>query len=126
MPYSDQIIESIPDRKTFMELLKSNPGIILVKFGATWCGPCKKVDPLVDGFFESSPSNVLCAKLDVDESFDLYSYFKYHKITNGIPVIMRFDKDNLSGRPDDSVTGSDLGNLREFFIRCGAKSRELS
>ena len=29
------------DRNQFMDLLKVNPGLIIIKFTATWCGPCK-------------------------------------------------------------------------------------
>jgi thioredoxin-like negative regulator of GroEL len=125
MPYNDQIITDIPDRATFMNLLNMNPGLILIKFGAEWCKPCQKINADVEKFFNSSPQNVLCAMLDVDESFDLYSYFKYNKITNGIPVIMRFDKGNLTGRPNDTITGTDSNELRQFYIRCGDRSREL-
>ena len=43
----------------------------VVEFWATWCGPCKKIKPVVDAFFASSPDNVICCEIDVDESFDL-------------------------------------------------------
>jgi thiol-disulfide isomerase/thioredoxin len=87
--------------------------------GATWCGPCKKIKPVVDAFFASSPENVICCEIDVDESFDLYSYFKSKKMVNGIPIIMCFKKGNLSYIPDDSITGADPAGLDAFFKRCG-------
>jgi len=125
MPFSGKIITEIPDRKVFRSLLESNPGLIILKFGANWCKPCEKIQPYVDEFFNTSPEHVLCATLDVDTSFELYSYFKYNKIVNGIPVLMSFYKGNTSGRPDNTVTGADLNRLHEFFKKCGNKAKEL-
>jgi thioredoxin-like negative regulator of GroEL len=126
MPYGNEIITEIDSRHKFLDLLKVNPGLILLKLGAEWCGPCKKVDPYVEEFFKHAPENVLCAILDVDENFDLYAHFKASRITNGIPVVMCFNQGNTSGRPDDSVTGADMGRLNEFFKRCGEKAQHLN
>ena len=30
-------------RSDFEELLRQNPGKVVLKFGATWCGPCKLI-----------------------------------------------------------------------------------
>ena len=38
-----EIISSFESRDEFLNLLKVNPGLIIVKLGATWCGPCKKM-----------------------------------------------------------------------------------
>jgi hypothetical protein len=67
----------------------------------------------------------MCSILDVDDNFDLYSHFKKNGITNGIPVVMCFDKGNVNGRPDDWVTGADFGALTAFFRRCAAKAAAL-
>lgn len=125
MPFRNEIITEIETRQKFLQLLTVNPGLILLKLGAEWCGPCKKVDPYVEEFFRHSPENVMCAILDVDENFDLYAHFKAARITNGIPVVMCFDQGNTTGRPDDSVTGADLSKLNEFFKRCGTKAQQL-
>jgi hypothetical protein len=62
---------------------------------------------------------VVCADIDVDESFDLYAHLKQKKMVNGIPVILMFKKGNVSYIPDDSVTGADPAALDAFFKRCG-------
>jgi thiol-disulfide isomerase/thioredoxin len=126
MPYRNEIITEIETRNKFLELLTINPGLIIIKLGATWCGPCKKVDPYVDEFFKHSPENVMCAVIDVDECFDLYAHFKAARITNGIPVVMCFYKGNTNGRPDDSITGANIVELQAFFKRCGNKAYQLS
>ena len=115
---SKQIIASFENRNEFLKLLQVNPGLIIMKLGATWCGPCKVIAPVVHAFFASSPQNVICADIDVDESFDLYAVLKQKKMVNGIPVILLYKKGNVSFIPDDSVTGSGPAELDAFFKRC--------
>jgi len=112
------IISYFQSRDHFIRLLEKNPGLVIIKMGATWCGPCKRIKPVVDAFFASSPDNVICCEIDVDESFDLYSYFKSKKMVNGVPVIMCYKKGNTSFIPDDSFTGADPAQLVGFFKRC--------
>jgi thioredoxin 1 len=113
------IITQFSKREDFLRLLINNPGLIVLKMGATWCGPCKRIKPVLDGFFASSPDNVVCCDIDVDECADLYSYFKSKRMVNGIPVILAYKKGNVSYIPDDSVTGADPSQLDQFFRRCG-------
>jgi len=114
-----QIISEIADRNAFMTLLQHNPGIIVIKLGAEWCGPCKTIKSAVHGFFASSPPEVVCADIDVDQSFDLYSFLKSKKMVNGIPALLCYKKGNSTYIPDDIITGSDSQQLHQFFARCG-------
>jgi thioredoxin 1 len=114
-----QVISVFNSREEFIELLKVNPGLVIVKLGATWCGPCKRIAHIVEGFFASSPSNVVCADIDIDESFDLYSYLKSKRMVNGVPVMLCYKRGNIGFAPDDSVTGASPNDLDAFFKRCG-------
>ena len=116
---SKQIISEISNRDAFFTLLSHNPGLIVLKLGAEWCGPCKTIKPAVHGFFASSPPEVVCADIDVDQSFDFYSFLKSKKMVNGIPVLLCYKKGNKTYIPDDMITGSDAAQLHQFFIRCG-------
>ena len=116
---SKEIINAFVNRDEFLRLLKVNPGLVIVKLGATWCGPCRQIAHIVEGFFASSPPEVICADIDVDESIDLYSYLKQRRMLNGIPVMLMYKRGNVSFAPDDSVTGSDPAQLDAFFKRCG-------
>ena len=116
---SKQVIKAFSNRDEFLQLLKVNPGLVIVKLGAKWCGPCRQIAPIVEGFFASSPPEVICADIDVDESIDLYSYLKQKRMVNGIPVMLMYKKGNVSFAPTDSVTGSDPAKLDAFFKRCG-------
>lgn len=114
-----QIISEIQNREAFLNLLQHNPGLIVLKLGATWCGPCARIKDVVHGFFASSPDDVVCADIDVDESFDFYSFLKSKKMVNGIPVMLCYKKGNQTYIPDDAVTGADPTELHKFFNRCG-------
>lgn len=108
------IIEEF-SRSQFEDLLKQNPGKVVLKFGATWCGPCKLIDPLVNQWFSNMPATVKCAAIDIDESFDLYGAFKSKRQITGIPAILCFNKSNESYIPDLSVVGADVHQVNLFF-----------
>lgn len=114
-----EIVTQILNREIFMNLLTKNPGLIIIKFGAKWCGPCKRIKNIVHGFFASSPDNVLCCDIDVDECSDLYAFLKSKKMINGIPVMLCYRKNNTTFIPDDSIIGADPQQLDSFFRRCG-------
>lgn len=106
------------DRNQFMDLLKVNPGLIIIKFTATWCGPCKKIGPFVEDQFSKTPENVLCANIDIDDNFDIYAFMKTKKMVKGIPAILAYKKGNTNFAPDFSISGSDQEKVIEFFKEC--------
>lgn len=116
---SKTVVSEIADRAAFFHLLSHNPGLIVLKLGASWCGPCKIIEREVHQFFASSPDDVVCGDIDVDESFDFYSFLKSKKMVDGIPVLLCYKKGNQTFIPDDSITGANIPELRNFFKRCG-------
>jgi thioredoxin-like negative regulator of GroEL len=116
---SKSIISEIANRDIFFHLLEHNPGLIVLKLGAEWCGPCKQIKNVVHAFFVTSPSEVVCGDIDVDKSFDFFSFLKSKKMVNGIPVMLCYKKGNKTFIPDDSITGSHPEDLHKFFMRCG-------
>jgi len=102
----------------FQELLKSNQCLVIIKFGAVWCGPCKDIEPDVNHFFLRAPSNVQCVMLDIDKFPQVYGFLKSKKMVNGIPAVLCYYKDNLNYVPDDFVIGSNKQELYSFFDRC--------
>jgi thioredoxin-like negative regulator of GroEL len=116
---SKQVISEIANRESFFRLLEHNPGLIVLKLGTQWCPPCRQIEKSVHGFFASSPPEVVCADIDVDQSFDFYSFLKSKKMVNGIPVLLCYKKGNNTFIPDDIITGSDSEQLHQFFTRCG-------
>lgn len=79
----------------FDEVLKSNP-LVLIDFWAEWCGPCKRMLPILEEI--DSEGLVLIGKLNVDENPGKAAHFG---ITS-IPTMVLF-KD---GEPVHSVIGA--------------------
>lgn len=61
----------------------------VVYLGAEWCGPCKKMSPILDQFTKEHPE-VLLTKVDVDE--DLETAMALEVISIPTIVVM---KDNV-------------------------------
>jgi len=122
---SKEIISEIATRDAFFNLLKNNPGLVILKLGAEWCGPCKQIKHIVHAFFATSPPDVVCCDIDVDQSFDFYSMLKSKKMVNGIPVMLCYKKGNLTFIPDDIITGADPPGLDSFFKRCAKHLKEV-
>ena len=102
--------------------------VIVIKFTAKWCGPCKKIAPYVEKCFLSVPENVICVEIDVDESAELYTFFQKKRMLNGIPTILAFYGDEPRLRfwiPDDSIVGANRVEVKRFFDRCQEKAEEL-
>ena len=121
-----KILKFSGTRADFATLMESNPGILIFKFTADWCGPCKKIKDVVHGFFASSPDNVVCADINVDESFDFYSFLKARKIVNGIPALLCYQKSNLNFMPDLINTGADPVQLDTFLKKCGQLASQMN
>ena len=115
------IITYIPNINTFNEYLLNNPGIIIIKFGADWCDPCVRIDNLVRDSMKKMPIRVQNMILNIDESFELYNFFKNKRMVNGIPALLCFYKGNNTYIPDNSVSGANVNQITSFFARCYTK-----
>ena len=114
-------ITKIESRVAFANLLANNPGMIVLKFGAGWCSPCKKIEHVVHQFFASLPQNgtVIYGEIDVDESIDVYAFLKSNRRVNGIPVILCYVRGQHEGIiPTLSITGANQPDLNNFFLKC--------
>jgi thioredoxin 1 len=112
-----KVITKIESVIAFQQLLINNPGYVVLKFGAEWCGPCKKIEALVEQWFAILPPTVQCCKIDVDECFELYGFLKAKRRVNGIPAILAYRKGNLNYIPNDMMAGADVAQVNAFFQR---------
>jgi thioredoxin 1 len=101
--------------------LKPNQ-VLIIKFSATWCGPCKKIKPTWDAYLTTcSKNNLIFAEIDIDECIDLYIALKNKKMVKGVPTILAF-YGNVKREhwyiPDDSFSGGEIDGLNSFLKRC--------
>ena len=111
----DELITDVQDLYT---ILSNNNGIVILKFSADWCGPCKKIGPIVDEWKNILPESVVFYDIDIDESLNLYSYFKTRKMLAGIPSLMCWRSGNSTFVPDYTVNNSDPVQVTAFFRTC--------
>tara|TARA_B110000967_G_C18482812_1_gene362968 strand:- start:89 stop:418 length:330 start_codon:yes stop_codon:yes gene_type:complete len=65
----------IKKRDVFKQYVKNNTYVI-VKIGATWCGPCKRCSPTVNKLFDALSDNVSMVLVDADECSDVKNFLK--------------------------------------------------
>jgi thiol-disulfide isomerase/thioredoxin len=113
-----QIYTELENLEELQSELNNNPGMIIIKFGATWCGPCKKVESLVHEQINKLPSNIKCFVLDIDKCLDVYAFFKTKRLVSGIPSILAWKKGNVGSIPDNVVCSSNPVQINAFFQKC--------
>ena len=72
---SKEIITEL-NRTEFQELIKTNQGLIIIKFTASWCSPCKNITNFMNDQYNKTQEKVVCDNIDVDDNFDLFAYMK--------------------------------------------------
>ena len=99
------------------EKIQNKENFVLDLF-ATWCGPCKNIEPLVSEWLNKMPNNVCRAIIDIDENIDLYGFYKKKRVVQGVPTILAYYEGNDHYIPDDMTFGSDPKSTNDFFSRC--------
>lgn len=107
-----------PDRTTFRTLLAENPGTIVLKFGADWCAPCKRIEPLLQQLTPCLPPTVQYIQMDLES--DLGSFLNAKKQIPGVPVFLVYRKGNLTPYADQCMSGPSDADLRTFFSALNA------
>jgi thioredoxin 1 len=112
-----KILKFSGTREHFATLMSNNPGILIFKFTANWCGPCKKIKDYSYKKSNELPDHITMIEVDVDECFDLYAFLKHKKMVNGIPVLLAYAKGMNEG-PIASITGASIPDIEAFFNVC--------
>lgn len=71
---------------------------MIIDFSATWCGPCKKLAPIIDEIAEEFAGEINVCKCDVDDNEELAAMYG----VRNIPTVV-FIKD---GKEVDRTVGA--------------------
>ena len=90
----------------FEEVVLKSTMPVLVDFGATWCGPCKALAPVVEQIAEEYAGKAVVAKADVDECPEASAQFRIRNV----PTVLFFKNGEVV---DKSVGAVPNGTLTE-------------
>jgi thioredoxin 1 len=66
-------------KDSFKKEVADQKGLVFVDFHATWCGPCKMTEPIIDQISEEV-KDMKFVKIDVDENADIASQYSVFSI----------------------------------------------
>ena len=81
-PFVDQARAEVPSatEKTFQEDVLKAKEPVFVDFYTTWCGPCKKMAPVIEELSKEFSGKVKFLKVDVDDNGKLAEELKIESI----------------------------------------------
>jgi thioredoxin 1 len=85
------------DDATFDSVVLRHDGAVLVDFGAAWCGPCKKLEPIVHEIAGDFDGRLKVVKVDVDRAPAVAA--KYAVLS--VPTVLLF----RDGQKQDTIVG---------------------
>ena len=90
------------------EVLTAN-GIVVVDFGASWCGPCKSLVPILEEVVEEDPSKKI-VKVDIDEQEELATQYKIMSV----PTLLVFKNGEIV---DKSIGLIQKQEVKMLFVK---------
>ena len=83
----------------FKEVLANN-AVVVVDFGAAWCGPCKSLSPVIDKIETAYEGRAAVGKVDIEESPETTEEFAIRSV----PTILFFKNGELV--PGKKIVGA--------------------
>ena len=87
----------IVDDGSFESEVINSDGPVLVDFSATWCGPCKKLEPVIEEIATDYAGRLKVVKVDVDKARNTAAKFG----VMSVPMVLLFQggvvKDQVMG-----------------------------
>ena len=81
------------DEMHFAEFIRANP-FVVVDFWAEWCGPCRRIAPVMDELAREYAGKITFAKVNTDDNRTLSVQYSI----SAIPAIMLFAHGQLIDR----------------------------
>lgn len=101
------------DGKNFFEEIKTNGYPVFVDFWASWCPPCRMMDPLIDEMAERFEGKVIVRKLNTD----FYPAISGKINISGVPTYIIFKEGKEVWRNVGAIGKKKLRETFESFVR---------
>jgi thioredoxin 1 len=79
----------------------------LVDFSATWCGPCKMMEPILQNLSKKIGDNARILKVDIDKNPAVANYYKIQSV----PTLLLFVKGEIKWRQSGVVNEQQLAEV---------------
>lgn len=77
--------------------------LVVVDFYATWCGPCKMIEPFLKQQSEIYKDEVVFLKVDVDENEEIASQYEISCMPTFLFIKKREKVDEISGANQEMI-----------------------
>lgn len=84
------------------ELSKAGDKLVVLDFFATWCGPCKRMGPIMDSISQQF-KNVVFLKVDVDENIESSTKYEITCMPTFVFVKRKEVVERFSGSAKDKI-----------------------
>lgn len=99
------------ETEEYYALIQSDP-LVFIDFYAPWCGPCRKMMPLIDSLKVEYYEDIHVVKVNVDASKKLVKHLKLI----GVPYLALFNKGKLVYAQNGAATRDELTELFQSNI----------
>ena len=87
----------IINEKNFPEQVLKASQPVIVEFGAVWCAPCKRLEPIMEKLADEWGGKVKLVKIDVDDNADVAMNCQVMSVPTLILFVQGQEKQRLTG-----------------------------